>query len=60
MQYLTGIEATDNPQFKRNSRVLSWINESEDLLFEDTGDSFNLKGLENSKTNEGMPHTHTH
>ena len=38
MRYLTGIgDVPDSPQLNRNSRVLSWISESEDMLFEDTG-----------------------
>lgn len=36
--HLTGSgDVTDSPQLNRNSRVLSWISESEDMLFEDTG-----------------------
>ena len=38
MRYLTGSgDVPDSPQLNRNSRVLSWISESEDMLFEDTG-----------------------
>ena len=52
MQHLTGLDATDSPQFKRSSRVLSWISESEDLLFEDTGDGLHFKGLDNTESDE--------
>lgn len=31
----------DSPQLKRGSKVLSWISETEDLLFEDTGTEMN-------------------
>ena len=34
MRHLTTAES---PQLNRNSKVLSWISESEDILFEDTG-----------------------
>lgn len=38
MRYLTGSgDVPDSPQLNRNSRILSWISESEDMLFEDTG-----------------------
>ena len=46
MRFLTSSEAVDSPQLKRSSKVLSWISESEDLMFEDTGSAGGGDGSE--------------